>query len=102
MNNIIEIKNGKLAENAVALLIQKEQEAKRAKEEYDALKEELLTAMEEYNVVKIDTPELLVNYIAPSESERLDSKALKDNCPDLYNEFVKFVPVKASVRIKVK
>lgn len=102
MNNLIEIKNGKLAENAVALLIQKEQEAKRAKEEYDALKEELLTAMEEYNVVKIDTPELLINYIAPSESERLDSKAFKETCPDLYNEFVKFVPVKASVRIKVK
>lgn len=102
MNNIIEIKNGQLAENAVALLIQKEQEAKRAKDEYDALKDELLTAMEKYNVVKIDTPELLINYIAPSESERLDSKALKENCPELYNEFVKFVPVKASVRIKVK
>lgn len=102
MNNLIEIKNGKLAENAVALLIQKEQEAKRAKEEYDALKDQLLTAMEKYDVVKIDTPELLISYVAPSESERLDTKALKENCPDLYNEFVKFVPVKASVRIKVK
>lgn len=102
MNNIIEIKNGQLAENAVTLLIQKEQEAKRAKDEYEALKADLLTAMEQYNVVKIDTPEILVNYIAPSESERLDTKALKEAVPDLYNEFVKFVSVKASVRIKVK
>ena len=102
MNDIIKIENGQLSATAVNLLIQKEQEAKRAKEEYEALKADLLTAMEQYNVVKIDTPEILVNYIAPSESERLDSKAFKETCPDLYNEFVKFVPVKASVRIKVK
>lgn len=102
MSDIMKLENGQLSAYAVNMLIVKEQEARKAKEEYEALKADLLTAMEKYNVVKIDTPEILVNYIAPSESERIDSKALKENCPDLYDEFVKFVPVKASVRIKVK
>lgn len=102
MSDIMKLENGQLSAYAVNMLIVKEQEARRAKEEYDALKDQLLTAMEKYDVVKIDTPELLISYVAPSESERLDTKALKENCPDLYNEFVKFVTVKASVRIKVK
>ena len=102
MNGIIKFENGQLTKDAIEFIRIKEQQMKRLKEEYDQFKANLLEAMEQNGVVKIDTPELLVNYVAPTESERFDSKALKEVSPDLYDQFVKFTPVKASIRIKVK
>ena len=102
MSDIMRLENGQLSAYAVNMLIVKEREAKKAKEEYEALKAELLQAMEKNNVIKIENDVLLINYIAPTESERLDTKALKENCPELYDEFVTFTKVKSSVRIKVK
>ena len=75
---------------------------KKEKEEYDAFKSELLKAMEQNGVVKIDTDEVLINYVASTNRETLDSKAFKDDFPDLYDNYVKISAVKPSVRIKVK
>lgn len=102
MNEIIKFENGQLIQPAIELIKFKEREMKKLKEEYDQLKADLLEAMEQNGVVKIDTDEVLINYVAPTESERFDSKLLKETSPDLYDQFVKFTPVKASIRIKVK
>lgn len=102
MDEIIKFENGQLIQPAIELIKIKEREMKKLKEEYDQLKADLLEAMEQNGVVKIDTDEVLINYVAPTESERFDSKALKEVSPDLYDQFVKFTPVKASIRIKVK
>ena len=58
--------------------------------------------MEQNGVVKIDTDEVLINYVASSNRETFDSKAFKDDFPDLYDNYVKISAVKPSVRIKVK
>lgn len=102
MNSIIKFENGQLVQDAIDFIKIKEQQIKRFKEEYEQLKADLLEAMEQNGIIKIDTPDLLINYVAPTESERFDSKLLKETSPDLYDQFVKFTPVKASIRIKVK
>lgn len=102
MDGLIKFENGQLTKDAIVYLATCEKAMKRAKEEYEQMKANLLEAMEQNGIVKIDTPELLINYVAPTEQERFDSKLLKETSPDLYDQFVKFAPVKASVRIKVK
>lgn len=102
MNEVIKFENGKLAKKTIDYIVTVEKEMKRIKEQYEAFKADLLAAMEQNGVIKLDSDEVMINYIAPSESERLDSKAFKETCPELYDEFVKIVPVKASVRVKVK
>lgn len=58
--------------------------------------------MEQNGVVKIDTDEVLINYIPSTIRETFDSKAFEDDFPDLYDHYVKMSKVKPSVRIKVK
>lgn len=102
MNDIIKIENGHLAVQTIEYIRAIEARMKKEKEEYDAFKAELLQAMEQNGVVKIDTDEVLINYVAATNRETFDSKAFKADMPDLYNEYVKFSEVKPSVRIKVK
>lgn len=102
MNDIIKIENGHLAAQTVEYIRAIEARMKKEKEEYDSFKAELLKTMEQNGVVKIDTDEVLINYVAATNRETFDSKAFKADMPDLYNEYVKFSEVKPSVRIKVK
>ena len=74
--------------------------ALKAKEE--ELKQMILKEMEEKNLLKLDAEELSISYIAPSERETFDSKALKEELPDVYDIYIKFSPVKSSIRIKLK
>ena len=91
-----------LAQDAAAKLVEFERMAKQIKEEEDKLKAALIAEMEKYNVLSIDSPELRISYVAPTERETFDSKAFREDFADLYDEYVKIAPVKASVRIKVK
>ena len=102
MNNIIKFENGQLVKESIDLLVAKEQQMKQLKEEYDQMKTSLLEAMEQNNILKIDNDKISISYVSPTQSERFDSKQFKEDMPDLYDEYVKFSPVKASVRIKVK
>lgn len=102
MSDIIKFENGQLQQEAIKMLVAKEKQMKKIKDEYEAIKNSLLEAMEQNNIIKIDTDTILINYVAPTQSERFDSKQFREDMPDLYDEYVKFTPVKASVRIKVK
>lgn len=102
MNDIIRIENGQLAVQTIEYIRATEARMKKEKEEYDAFKAELLQAMEQNGVVKIDTDEVLINYIPSTIRETFDSKAFEDDFPDLYDHYVKMSKVKPSVRIKVK
>lgn len=72
------------------------------KEKEKELNEAILKAMEAENILKIETDELTVSYIAPTDRESLDSKALRAELPDIYDAYVKMSPVKASIRIRVR
>lgn len=79
-----------------------EKALKEIKEKEEELKQNILSEMESKNILKLETDSLTVTYIAPAERETFDSKRFREDNPDLYDEYVKFSPVKSSIRIKVK
>ena len=101
---LVKVDNGNaiLAEDAVKTIVEIETMMKSLKAKQDEIKVALLEAMETNNVLKLDTPELLISYVASSDRETFDSKRFKDEHQDLYDEYVTMTPVKSSIRIKVK
>ena len=78
-----------------------ERKMKEIKEAEDALKAAILEEMEDKGIKSIKTDDMTISYIAPSDRETLDTKRLKAELPDIYDDFVKIAPVKSSIRIKV-
>lgn len=91
-----------LADEAVEKIVQFERMAKQIKDAEDKLKAEILKEMEDKNILSIDSPELRISYVAATQRETFDTKAFREDFADLYDEYVKIAPVKASIRIKVK
>ena len=58
--------------------------------------------MESKGIIKLDTDELTISYVAPTDRETLDTKALREELPDIYDTYAKISPVKSSIRIKLK
>lgn len=83
-----------------------EKAIKEIKEKEEELKQNILSEMESKNILKLETDDLTITYIAPAERETFDSKKFReensDLNSDLYDEYVKFSPVKSSIRVKVK
>ena len=79
-----------------------ERQVKEIKAKEDELKQAILAEMESKNIIKLDTDALAITYVAPTTRETLDSKALKEELPDIYDTYVKISDVKASVRLKLK
>lgn len=104
MNNLITIRNGEalLDLETAEKIADFERKMKEIKEAEDELKKNILAEMEEKGIIKVETVDLVINYIAPTDRETFDKKAFREEHADLYDEFVKMSPVKASVRIKVK
>ena len=104
MNELIVFHKGTAlldAETAVQIA-EFERQVKTLKDKEDALKAAILAEMENKGIVKLETPELAISYIQPTERETFDTKAFKKDEPDLYDSYVKMSPVKSSIRIKLK
>ena len=104
MDNLIKIEQNTALLNpeVSSKLADFERLAKDIKTKQDELKQKILAEMEANGILKIETDELIINYIAPSSRETFDSKALRKDNPDLYDEYIKISPVSASVRMKLK
>lgn len=74
----------------------------KLKAKKDALTLSLLEEMQNKGIKKIETPDVVISYIDESEREVFDSKKFREDYPDMYDEYVKFSKVKASVRIKAR
>ena len=100
---LIKVENGYVLDKGTMDEIKEiEKLSKALKERQDKVRAELQKAMEDNNIIKFESDEIVVNYIAPTTRESFDSKQLKADNPDLYDLYVKFSPVKASINIKVK
>jgi len=101
---LIKIEEGKALLNISTSkqLYEFEKAMKELKEQEDEIKASILEEMEIKGIKSIDCDELLISYIAPSDRETFDSKKFREEHSDLYDEYVKFTPVKSSVRIKLK
>ena len=91
-----------LMPSASAMLAQFEREAKAIEEKQKELRKRILAEMEKHGIVKIDTDELTITYVAPTTRENFDSKKFRADKPDLYDEYIKIGTVSASVKIKLK
>lgn len=100
---LIKVENGYVLDKGTMDEIKEiEKLSKALKERQDKVKAELQKVMEDNNIIKFESDEIVVNYIAPTTRESFDSKQLKADNPDLYDLYVKLSPVKASIKIKVK
>ena len=104
MNELITITDGVALLNAEtsAKIAEFERKMKEIKEAEDALKQSILDEMSKKNILKIETEEMTISYLAPSDRETFDSKRFRAEHADLFDEYVKLSPVKASVRLKLK
>lgn len=104
MNDLITMIDGNAVLDPVTadLIANFEKQVKAIKEKEDALKILILEAMENNGIVKIETDELTINYVAKTDRETFDSKTFRKDHSDLYDDYVKITPVKPSIRIKVK
>lgn len=67
------------------------------------LRANLLSAMQAAGVNKIDIEDVLALTIVPeSTSERLDTKALKEELPDIYDTYCKISPKAAYLKVTVR
>lgn len=103
-NEILKIENGAaILDPSTAQAIRDfEVKMKDLKAQEDELKKKILEQMETHGVIKLDTDGLTITYIAPTDRETFDSKALRKDEPDTYDRYIKMTPVKSSIRIKVK
>lgn len=79
-----------------------EKQAKAIKDAQDKLKADILAEMETQGIVKLDTEDITITYVAETYRETFDSKSLKAESEETYNKYIKISPVKPSIRIKVK
>ena len=101
---LIKVEEGKALLNISTSkqLYEFEKAMKELKEQEDEIKASILEEMEIKGIKSIDCDEFLISYIAPTDREDFDKKKFREEHSDLYDEYVKFTPVKSSVRIKLK
>lgn len=87
-----------VCEQIVAL----EKQAKEIKDKQKEMQTALCEAMGRYGVKKIDNDIFTLTYVAEHDTERFDSKAFKEENPDIYDMYVKITKTSPSVRIKLK
>ena len=98
IENNIAVANEELINAALEIKFLEE----KLKAKKDALTLELLEEMQSKDIKKIETDDVVISYIDEFERETVDSKKLRDEYPDVYDDCIKFSKVKASVRIKIK
>ena len=94
--------NGELTVETSLQIAEFERQVKEIKKQEDELKKAILKEMENKGIIKLDTPDLAITYVGATDRESLDTKALKEELPDIYDTYVKISPVKSSIRIRLK
>ncbi len=94
--------NGSLSAEISQEIAHNELLIKQLTDRQKEIKDGLLKAMRDANIVKIDNDNIKVTYIAPTTQERLDSKELKKDLPDIYNTYCKITDKSDYIKIEVK
>lgn len=99
-NNELQVEeiNNKISE-VIADLKSKQENLENINKE---IKEKILATMEENGEKKFENEFISITYVAPTTRTTVDSKKLKDEQPQIFEQYSKVSNVKSSVRIKVK
>jgi hypothetical protein len=90
-------------ESQISLAIagfKKDLEERQVKEE--EIRKALKESMIEMNVKKFENDVILINYIASTTKKTIDTTKLKEEKPELWEEYSKTSEVSDSIRIKIK
>lgn len=87
-----------IIKSIAALILQK----KQIEEQEKKMKEQLQKAMEKYSVKSFENETVKFTYVAPTVENRLDSKALKADLPEVAAKYTKQSPKAGYVKITVK
>ncbi len=101
MENLI-TQDGQLNKVTSCQIADFESQIKELKKQEDELKAAILEEMKSKGLVKIETEELAISYVDSFDKEKFDNKKLKEDYPNLYDQYVSMSTVKPSIRIKVK
>lgn len=77
-------------------------EKKRLEDEDEKMREELEHAMDVYGVDSFENEFVKITHVEPTTKVTVDSKKLKADHPDIYDEYSKVSNVKGYVKITVK
>lgn len=99
---IVPIKNNQLATKFADEYLKLEETIKALTEKQAIMKDALMRSMERNGIVSVENELLKIKYVQPTTQERFDAKTFRAEHEDLYNEYVKFVDVKPSLRITRK
>lgn len=105
MNEIVKVENGQItvAEELVNKIVSFQKKALEMKLIEDDLKNKIKTAMEENGIDKgFQVGELKISYRKPSTRVTVDSKKLKEELPDIYEEYSKTSNVSSSISLSVE
>ena len=103
---LVKVVNGQIlvAEEIINEIVDFEKKALEMKLKQDELKKNIKEAMEKNNITKWESPDgrLKVTYRSATTRTTLDSKRLKEELPDIYEEYSKTSEVASSISIKVE
>lgn len=80
-------------------MIEFENKIKILKNQQKDFRDRLYQKMEESDIKKIDTGDIVITRILPTVRKSVDSTKLKKELPDVYTQYLKESPVKGSIRI---
>lgn len=98
----IEIQDENLPNEMAEQIIELEKQAKDITERQKRMKDAILQAMKEKEILKIEAPEVTITYVAPTTTEKLDSKALKKELPDIYDTYCQISQRADYIKITIK
>jgi predicted phage-related endonuclease len=101
---LVKVENGEIvvAQEIINQIVEFEKEKLKMDLIQKELKEKLKEAMENNNVTKLEFGELKVSYRNASTRTSIDSKKLKEELPDIYDEYSKTSNVSSSISISVE
>lgn len=83
-------------------MLEFKKKTKVLKEQQKEYRELLYQKMEENDIKKIDTGDIVITRVLPTTRLSVDSTRLKKEKPDIYDQYLKKAKVKGSIRIKEK
>lgn len=83
-------------------MLEFEKKTKVLKEQQKEYRELLYQKMEENDIKKIDTGDIVITRVLPTTRLSVDSTRLEKEKPDIYDQYLKKANVKGSIRIKEK
>jgi predicted phage-related endonuclease len=101
---LVKVENGEIvvAQEIVNQIVNFKKEMLKMELLEKQLKEEIKEAMEKNNVTSLEFGELKIKYRSASTRTSIDSKRLKEELPDIYDEYSKISNVSSSISISVE